>query len=315
MRPWISRLTASVFLCFSAGRVRAAETDGFSFLDAPPEASAAAMAGAVAARREDPSALSCNPAGLADLREESVSLHSRLAWQDVTQEAVSYARPSPGGGWGVVGGLMNVGGLVKTRYDPSSPDRFVTDGSLRAGDQYAGAAVGRRLNWGLSWGAGAKILKEDLDTRSAAALALDAGLLRRLDSQWALGAALQNVGVPVWFSSASVAPPARVQAGVFYSPEDWAEWELDDVQPFQGSGELLLGGQFRLEQTTFLRVGYRFLFRKNRLGAMSGASAGLGARLDGLGIDYALEPFGDLGMLHRVTLSWRWGSSMSSAMN
>jgi hypothetical protein len=283
----------------------AAGKNGFSFLTASPAASAVGAAGALAAQTGDPAALYCNPAGLARLAAEEASLHSQSGLQDVTQGAVSYVRPAGRGGWGVAAGFLAVGGLTKTRVDPSSPDGFSTEGSLRAGDQYLAAALARPWTEDGAWGADVKVVKEDLDTRSAAVLALDAGVVRRLDAEWRLGAAVRNLGTPARFSSEKSPPPARFQLGARYQSVAWADWEADLAKDFRGDGELLAGGRFSWNDAAFLRLGYQLRFRRSGLGALSGAAAGLGGRWGAFAADYAVRPFGDLGWTHTFTVSWR----------
>jgi hypothetical protein len=309
MSRWIRRHGVAGGLLLLAGAASAAGgKTGFSFLASPVETSAAAMAGAVVSRPGDPSALTCNPAGLGMVHEPSIALHSNIGFQDVTQETLSYVRPGAGGAWGLSAGALMVGGLPRTRYDPSSVDSYSSDGNIQAGDQYLGVAFGRGVGRDFAWGAGAKVVREVLASRSGIAAAADAGVLRRTDEFWMFGAAVRDVGTSAKLGSGTVSPPARVQAGAYFTPLEWSQWELDGVLPFQGKPEVLLGAQFKIQES-FFRLGYRFQTRKTNLGTIAGASAGFGVAWGDFVLDYALLPFGDLGFDHRVSFSWRPGTS------
>lgn len=298
-----------VLLLLSSAACAWAGRSGFTFLNSPPAAAPASMAGAVAGATGKPWSVFYNPAGLARLDRASLSLHGQSAWEDVLHESVSYARPrGRRDAWALTAGIFAVQGLVKTRYDPASPDHFTESGSLRAGDQYLGAAYGRRISPEWDAGAAVKLLKEDLDDRSAWTAALDLGVAREVDDRWGWGAAVRNLGPGAKLSSEKFSTPLRAQAGAYYKTESWMEWGLDYVHGFKDGGDEILGGvQFDWQKTAFLRAGYRHLFKENGLGALSGATAGLGGRWGSLEADYAFQPFGDLGGAHRVSLSWQFG--------
>ncbi len=266
------------------------------------------MAGAVAAASGESWAAFYNPAGLARLSRDAVSLDGRAAWEDVKNEAVSFSCPSGRGAWELAAGVLTVGGIERTRYDPSSPDRFTTDGSVRAGDQFAGAAYARRLSPDVDGGVGVKILSEKLDNRSARTVAFDAGVVRQMNDSWRWAAALLNAGPDARFDSQRFPTPVRLQLGVRCSPASWVDWEADWSDAFHGEKSVLLGGQFHPEEGNyFLRLGYRAQSHGNGLGDWYGATGGLGGRWGNIEADYSVQPFGGLGVVQQVSLSWRFG--------
>lgn len=287
---------------FIAGPAWAAGARGFVFLAAPPVAAAAGQAGAAVAEGGAPWAAFFNPAGLAGLASSALSLHGQSLWGDVHHEAVGLSRASHWGGWSVTAGILGVSGLVRTRTDPSSPDHFTEDGSLRAGDQYAGAAFGRRVGEESAWGLGMTFLKEDLDRRAAWTAVVDAGFQGMIEAKYRWGVALLSVGP----SAGSTPPPTRLQAGIAYAPEPWLSWEADALRAFRGEDALMLGFRFSRGENAFLRAGYRYRTRNNQLGKLNGFAGGLGGRWGSLIVDYAFQPFGDLGGEHLVSLSWLW---------
>jgi hypothetical protein len=228
---------------------------------------------------------------------------------DVSHAALSLARPTARGGWGAAAGVTTVGGIERTRYDPASPDRFTTAGSVRAGDQYLRAAAARRLFWNFEGGAAVTLMKEDLDDRSAKTAAVSAGAAWEAGGGWRWGAVLKNAGADGNFGDGRVPSPARFQLGVRYIVPAWGEGEMDYSSALQGGREFLLGGQWHGEsETFFLRAGYRLRYPNDGLGRWNGAAAGLGARWGDFQADYALQPFGDVGTSQRASLTWRWGT-------
>jgi hypothetical protein len=266
------------------------------------------MAGAVAAADGEPWALFYNPAGLARLTRSAAGLDGLSSPDEVSHAALSMARPIARGGWGAAAGVTTVGGIERTRYDPASPDRFTTAGSVRAGDQYLAAAAGRRLSLDLDGGAAVTLMKEDLDDRSARTAAVSAGAAWEAGGGWRWGAVLKNAGPDAHFVDGRVPSPLRFQFGARYSVRSWGEGEADYSSAFRGGRELLLGGQWHGEtERVFFRVGYRLRFPDDGLGRWNGATAGLGCRWGDFQADYALQPFGDVGTSQRMSLTWRWG--------
>jgi hypothetical protein len=86
-------------------------------------------------------------------------------------------------------------------------------------------------------------------------------------------------------------------------------WELDGIFNVDARWESMIGAEFNLAKIGYMRMGYRYGFQNLDLGPEVGASFGGGLRLGTTHVDYAFLPFGDLGMSHRVSLSWRWARS------
>lgn len=293
-------LISAVFL--AAGSVSAG-TQGFAFLAAPPAAAPAGMAGAAVAEPAVPWAAFYNPAALAGLESSSLSFHGYSMWGDAHHESVSHARPARWGGWSATGGVFGVRDLVKTYYDPASPDRFVESGDLEAGSQYVGAAFGRPAGRSFAWGAGATLVKEDLDTESSVTLLADAGLQGLVDEKYRWGLSFLGAGPGARGSAA----PFRLQAGVGYAPEPWVSWEVDLLHPLHGTDAIMIGGRFTWEESAFLRLGYRHRLKEQNMDNLSGASAGLGGIWGNFSADYAFQPFAEFGGTHLISLNWSWG--------
>ncbi|MEK7766970.1 MAG: hypothetical protein AAB368_12105 [bacterium] len=134
-------------------------------------------------------------------------------------------------------------------------------------------------------------------------LAASAGVLVPLSTDAALGAALQHAGL----RRAGSAPPATARLAVRYAASEdlrlAAElgYGLVERGGFLAAGVEASPGDPRL----VARLGYQWRGRGEGVGGLAGLAAGGGVRLGSLGLDYAWQPFGDLGSAHRFSLGFR----------
>lgn len=272
-----------------------------SFLGLDTSARAAALGGAYTALAEDAESLRYNPAGLGVLVESEVSATHDQHFESATQDHLALAlRP----GVAVSADVVNYGRIKRTTY--ASPDGGlgtfgIMDSALSAG---AGYAFGP-----LSLGAAGKWLREDNDGTVGQAVAADLGAQWR--PSWApgltLGVAGQNLGGKIRFQGSGEALPATGRAGAAWTfaafghrnavSADAVKQGTDRVRAAVGV-ETVAGGSLAL------RLGYT-----TRVDAGLGVSAGVGWRGEAWGVDYAIAPYGDLGLTHRVSVAFRWGKS------
>jgi hypothetical protein len=119
---------------------------------------------------------------------------------------------------GVSGGALTVDGIVKTRVDGSSSDRFVETGEADAGNSVASVSWGRRQTENLALGVTVKGFQETLDDRTASAFAADLGGIYRFNRRWRAAMVLQNAGTSGKFSTEKVPPPTRARIGGHWTP-------------------------------------------------------------------------------------------------
>ncbi|MBI3563681.1 MAG: hypothetical protein HY079_00635, partial [Elusimicrobia bacterium] len=151
--------------------------------------------------------------------------------------------------------------------------------------------------------------REDNDGTVGQAVAADLGAQWR--PSWApgltLGAAGQNLGGKIRFQGSGEALPVTGRAGAAWTfaafghrnaaTADAVKEGSDRVRAAVGV-ETVAGGSLAL------RLGYT-----TRVDAGVGISAGVGWRGEAWGVDYAIAPYGDLGLTHRVSVAFRWGKS------
>jgi tetratricopeptide (TPR) repeat protein len=193
-------------------------------------------------------------------------------------------------------------------------------GKIRASDRLL------RLAWaprraGILPGVNLKVAQEELDNVTATAFALDMGLLYRLPldydassffkkqlSRTSFGLAMSHLGPKVKFEERSEELPLTFRLGMAYRSFADALTIALDLERFMGRSEALTlhsGVEAWLKDILALRLGLR---SDQDIGP--GISAGLGFKFGAIQVDYAFTPFGDLGDVHRMGVSLRFGRSL-----
>ena len=159
--------------------------------------------------------------------------------------------------------------------------------------------------WELSLGGTVKFFNQSIDGKSYAALGLDLAALYRPETFLQFGLALQNLGTPL----AGYSLPLNLKVGTAYTVPMGASqdaWNLllDVNVPTGDAGysSLNLGTEYVFNRMLAGRLGYN-IKNTGEIGGADGLCLGLGLKLSGLNLDYALVSFGDLGLTHQIMLS------------
>ncbi|HEY7728895.1 MAG TPA: hypothetical protein VID50_10630 [Candidatus Eisenbacteria bacterium] len=122
----------------------------------------------------DPLALYTNPAGLSTQDERSLLLHHGLLAFETSWDLAAVSYPIPG--LGAVGaGFARIGTSGIEAYDAQNRPL----GAIGYSETSIAAGLSRYIGWGIWGGAAFKVLSQSLGDVSAAAPAVDAGLLAR----------------------------------------------------------------------------------------------------------------------------------------
>ena len=279
----------------------AAGGESFDFLLFDPSARAIALGGAYTALATDSNALFYNPAGLARMKSHEASFMHNQYVEGLTQEHLAFAARQ---GWGLDLNFLNFGGIPRTRLD--APDGGI--GTVGMTDLAFGGGYGHAFNDWFSAGAGLKFLREKIDNTTAGGFAADLGALASVPSLPGLsfGASLLNAGPGVRFQSRKENLPLLARAGAAYAfpmakTDNMAALDLTKAR----TDKLRLG--FGVETVIDKLLALRFGFT-TRNDAGIGITGGVGFIWKALGVDYAFVPFGDLGVAHRLSLTFRWGA-------
>ena len=77
---------------------------------------------------------------------------------------------------------------------------------------------------------------------------------------------------------------------------------MDFIRPTDNDNTFAAGIGYTIGNVLQLRTGYKYKIGGNDLGPISGLAGGFGLTLRRFQFDYALVPFGDLGLTHRFSL-------------
>jgi hypothetical protein len=310
-KKWMFTAMAAALLLNGAALAHADETEvgttAETFLKLGTGARAIAMGEAYTAVLGDASALSYNPAGIA----ESVSQleYSHNAWFEG-----AYSEHLAGlvdlGAWGSVGGNVNylsvpsqeVTQRIASTTDPNL--NYEVLGSFSPYDVYATLGYANSFKNLLDYGVSLKAAGENVDGQAGTGVGIDLGATYRTSiNGLVLGASVQNLGLPAQMEKDSFNLPEITRFGAGYTPlgkDLTLAVEVD--MPDDSQTVLALGMEYDLGSVLYPRCGYRFD------GIFNPWSAGFGVKAWGMDVDFATVPYGDLGQTYRVTVGYKFGN-------
>ncbi|MDT8287639.1 MAG: PorV/PorQ family protein [Elusimicrobiales bacterium] len=303
LRPKTLLLLLPALLCPAAAH--AAGTSSAAFLRIGWGARPAAMGEAFTAVADDADALYWNPAGLSYVaRLEQTFGHN--SWLDgVGMQHASFAlRRSTRVVVGAAAAILGTGDIERgNKYG-------YTEGYYSASDTALIASYSRRLSPKLALGGNLKFIKERVEDASAQAFAMDAGTVYEYSGRIKLGASLKNLGTGMALGETSAPLPLGLRAGAAFQYSKALLLASDLHLPLDDTPSLHFGGEYLYPSAVkgvrlILRAGLKTA-SMGHLGAMSAVSLGFGAETGTAGLDYALSPYGDLGMTHRISLKLKF---------
>ncbi|OGS19260.1 MAG: hypothetical protein A2219_02540 [Elusimicrobia bacterium RIFOXYA2_FULL_50_26] len=297
------KIFSALFLCLLSSGVYAASITGtagtaaFDFLKISQGARAVAMGDSYTGVSDDISALYWNQAGIAQNTAHTLAASHALWFDGISRYYVGYAMPSSRlGAFGASVNYVSVGGIEKRTGDTD------TYSAASVWNMAAALAWAKSFSDRLSLGGGLKLIVENLDTEQENGIAVDLGGLYRVSGGTTLGLCLQNIGVQMPASGDADFPPVILRAGA-------ARQFLGDKLLLASDGSyglidnsayLTIGGEYRIGSVFRPRAGYKYRLNNTNLEGLSGAAAGFGLTYKNYRLDYAITPFGDLGITHRL---------------
>ncbi len=255
------------------------------FLKIGVGARATAMGEAFTALANKGTSLYWNPAGLIQTEEKELSATYNLWFQDIRQGYVSFSFPSSGGIIGLGANYIDMG-RIEGRDEEGDPT-----GDFGASDLHlflGYAKIFRKIAVGLTAG----WLKDTIKDNTKTAFLGSVGLLYSFNKQLTLGATIQNLG-----SNLGNDPlPLTLKIGIALEREALT-FAADVAKPLGDDLYWCLGVEWWMQERMALRAGY-----KTNQDIGEGWSAGLGFKVQGICLDYAYVPYGDLGNTHRISL-------------
>lgn len=344
------RIALIVGLLSAAASARAIRTDvgtaNAQFLQIGAGARSLGMGGAYTAAAEGPDAAYWNPAGLADMtRPEATYARTELP-AGLHHDFLAVAVPSgfQPGTLAIAAtrlsqdsiDLVNASNQTQGRFSPHSEVFALAYGFSLAGandnatttrdyfrdDWNVPRAKNRPLDveeWGpptggISLGASAKYIHENLGTRSAAAFAADGGGLFRPSDlpELIVAGAFRNIGSKLTFISDPRPLPAELALSVAYDAraDDWRflpalEIDAPYADAVYGRVGFEATKKIRSSERAAMRLGYTSVSAAD-LGVLSGVTMGAGLKIGKFAFDAAFQPMELLGESFRLSVGWRF---------
>ena len=276
-----------------------AGTRAMTFLKIGVGAEAIGMGESHVAATDDLYASYWNPAGLARLQKPQLALMHNEWFAGINHEFVGVALPF--GNIGTLGAstsFLSFGELQGRDRDGNETTIF------RPYDLAVIFSYARGFGSSIAFGANAKLLREQIAEETGTGIAFDlGGLYTFSDIPLSLGFNAQHLGPRVTFIEEAFGLPVTFRLGAAYKP--WNEvlvLTTDIIRPADNDIAVGVGTGYTIGNILQLRTGYRYQIGGNDLGAISGLTGGFGLTLLRFQVDYALVPFGVLGLTHRFSL-------------
>jgi len=270
-------------------------------------ARAAAMGDAYVAIADDATAVYWNPAGIARLSGQSISIN-HTAWPaDILFDQAAYVFNVK---WipGMIG--VNVRALtmsrdkVRTTYLPDG-----TGETFDAGEWAYGLTYARSLTDKFSAGLSVNYIQTGLDDVTGKSTTFDFGTLYDVGVLGAkIGMSIQNIGSDMKFLDETVKMPVFFRVGGSFSLLQRGESRLltsaEFTHPPDNSEKLNLGAEYAFHDYLFLRGGYKMNYDTEGLTAGFGVKFPLTLVKSSVArLDYAYSDLKFLSQAHRVSVN------------
>lgn len=296
-------------------------TTSVPFLKSPASARLSAL-GFGGAALMAPDAFFLNPAGAAYLPQGASSV--LLGYESLLEGS---GRTAIAGFKGLARGTVGLGALYRYDTDLKRYDIYgEAGGDFTAYDAAFIGSYGARFSR-IDAGLAVKYIRSKLDNRSAGAAAVDLGMIIKGGDVSGTDIAFyaRNFGASQKLGSESAPLPFELGGGLNWRLVPQLNFFIDARLPADHSPYLIIAGEYGIpfaaepkasaeksgdgvgRSGLFLRGGMNFK-NKDDLGLLGAFSAGFGVKFGKAGFDYAFVPYGDLGVTHRLTLGWGFGS-------
>ena len=309
--PRILILIGGLLFALSTG-LRASGTSTFGFLRNDVGARAAALGGGFVTMTDDPNAIFYNPAGLGTLSGKRASFGFFKYLLDINSGYASYGTEIPNLGFVGIGAVyINYGEFDRTGEEGQNL------GTFGAGEFAFSAGYGGALRPEINYGVNAKFIYSSIADYHSSGVALDFGLqYTAVPNRIILGACLLNLGTQLNpYINTREDLPLDLRIGASIYPEHLPAVillsfsKLNERQDNLGQHlrAFSVGVEFTASPSVLLRFGYNNERRQDlKLGqgaGFAGLSAGFGILTGVYGIDYGYNSYGNVGDLHRVSLT------------
>ncbi len=285
----------------------------YDFLRNDVSARAAALGGSFFTVTDDPNTIFYNPAGLSTLSRQRVSVGYYKHLLDINSGYASFGTEVEGLGFVGAGvDYINYGEFKQTGEDGQEL------GTFGAGELALMAGYASTLRSDLAYGVNVKFIYSQIASARSTGAAVDLGLqYRAVPERLTVGASLRNLGtqftpylntredLPLDLSIGCAVYPEHLPATLLLGLHRLTDQQDDFGQRLRN---FTVGVEFVPGPNVFLRVGYDNGRRQDlkilQSSGMAGLSLGFGVNTGAYGIDYAYSSLGQIGAMHRISVTF-----------
>jgi len=291
-----------------------AGTTGFNNLKIVYSARAVGMASAMTGINETPEGLQFNPAAILNASDKTITstycnyvvdsnagaLHAIYQYDEKTA-------------FGILLHYLDLGEMDKTEVTTHN-EYLETGETFGASDLIIGAYAAKNINPMIDLGVTLKYITDNIDSYSASALVLDAGLIHHpANEKIKVGVSLRNLGKQITYYTSenyNEKLPFTFAAGLSYklTPNLLAAFDLS--KPTGANVGIKVGMEAKVHPMFTLRAGYNSYAPDWKTGGdwewSSGLTCGAGFNWKNIQLDYGLSSYGNLGFVNQVTLAYNF---------
>jgi outer membrane protein OmpA-like peptidoglycan-associated protein len=288
-----------------------------SFLKLGIGARSSAMGEAFIGLADDSTSLFWNPAGLATLEIEELSLHYEKWLEDLSHHTVSYAHILNDLSCFAIG--LNSIFIDKLEKRRGANPSIEPEGFFKANDLSLHFAYGRRLKNNILLGIALKNIYQRIENASGCGFAFDVGAIYKIKRNLNLACLFQNIGPKMGIYKERIPLPFSFQFGLWYKISNVNI--CFDVRDFIDRNlSLHVGCEYNLNNLPILtkwtkditnlklRAGYKFCIGSHKREPFNNLTFGLGASFAGCRFDYAFVPLNEFfGNTHKISFTTNFG--------
>ncbi len=306
------KVAGIILLTLCSFQIAAAQHHGtFDFLRLDMNARASALNGSFVSMTNDPNMVFYNPASLATLEHPVGSASFVKHLLDVNAGSLSYAQAYSDLGTFAAG----ISFIDYGSFDETDESMNVL-GSFGASDLSLTAGWGTFVEENISVGGSLEFVHSSISEYRSSAIAVGAGVLYMVPSEnITLGLSIRHLGTQLdTYAGIRESLPLDITIGITKRPEHLPVLlnlnfhKLNESRDsfFDRLSAFSFGAEFLMSESVRLRVGYNNEQRKElKLGSTSGLagfSFGGGILVQEYLIDYALNSYGKIGSIHRISV-------------
>ncbi len=212
----------------------------------------------------------------------------------------------PVGRIGGVGLTVNYTGYGS--FDGRDAEGF-SQGSYGANQMGLGFGWGKKVLGDLAFGFSFLAEEQNMAGYAHSLLGVDGGFLLRTKTGWGIGLSYENLGLGP--TSLALNSSARLGFSKLFRDRDGTSFLLalsGEMEP-ESVSSAQAGMEFTYQSAVMARAGYDYSIDQTGYTGFQGLTLGVGFALDSLRVDYAYEPFGELGNTNMVSLSYVFGTN------